>query len=39
MLELMNMHKVSFLKVKGHSNDELNNRCDRLAVAEREKFA
>ena len=39
MLELMNMHKVSFLKVKGHSNDELNNRCDRLAVAEREKFS
>lgn len=39
MLELMNMHKVSFLKVKGHSNDELNNRCDRLAVSEREKLA
>lgn len=39
MLELMNIHKVSFLKVKGHSADELNNRCDRLAVSEREKFA
>ena len=39
MLELMNIHKVSFLKVKGHSDDELNNRCDRLAVSEREKFA
>ena len=39
MLELMNIHKVSFLKVKGHSDDELNNRCDRLAVSERGKFA
>ena len=39
MLELMNIHKVSFLKVKGHSDDELNNRCDRLAVSEGEKFA
>ena len=39
MLELMNIHKVTFLKGKGHSDDELNNRCDRLAVLEREKFA
>lgn len=39
LLSLMNIHKVTFLKVKGHSDDELNNRCDRLAVLEREKFA
>ena len=39
LLSLMNIHKVTFLKVKGHSDDELNNRCDRLAVSEREKFA
>lgn len=39
LLELMTIHKVTFLKVKGHANDELNNRCDRLAVREREKFA
>jgi len=33
LLELVNKHKVEFLKVKGHANDELNNRCDELAVA------
>ncbi len=31
-------HKVTFSKVKGHANDELNNRCDELAVAESRKF-
>ena len=25
-------HEVTFVKVKGHANDELNNRVDRLAV-------
>lgn len=39
LLKLLEIHKVSFKKVKGHSTDELNNRCDRLAVSEREKFA
>ncbi len=39
LLSLMNIHKVTFLKVKGHADDELNNRCDRLAVSEREKLA
>ncbi len=39
LLALMDKHKVTFLKVKGHADDELNNRCDRLAVKEREKFA
>ena len=24
-------HKVKFIKVKGHSNDEMNNRCDEIA--------
>lgn len=38
LLELMKIHDVKFMKVKGHSTDELNNRCDRLAVKEREKF-
>lgn len=31
-------HKVTFNKVKGHASDELNNRCDELAVAESRKF-
>lgn len=39
LLDLMQKHKVTFLKVKGHADDELNNRCDRLAVMEREKLA
>lgn len=39
LLKQMDIHKVTFNKVKGHANDELNNRCDRLAVSEREKFA
>ncbi len=28
---LMNVHKVDFVKVKGHSDNEYNNRCDELA--------
>lgn len=31
-------HKVHFKKVKGHSDDELNNRCDRLAVQASKRF-
>jgi len=38
LLELMKVHDVEFLKVKGHSDNELNNRCDALARAEAEKF-
>ncbi|MBP1930264.1 ribonuclease HI [Ammoniphilus resinae] len=33
LLELVDKHKVEFVKVKGHANNELNNRCDELAVA------
>ncbi len=32
MLEAMDDHKVSWIKVKGHADNELNNRVDRLAV-------
>lgn len=39
LLELMDKHEVKFNKVKGHADDEYNNRCDRIAVREREKFA
>lgn len=31
LYDLTKKHKVSFIKVKGHSNVELNNRCDELA--------
>jgi ribonuclease HI len=33
LLRLVRMHEVEFVKVKGHSDDELNNRCDALARA------
>ena len=32
--DLTKKHKVTFIKVKGHSDNELNNRCDELARAE-----
>ncbi|MCQ2528157.1 MAG: ribonuclease HI [Saccharofermentans sp.] len=31
-------HQVKFIKVKGHADNEFNNRCDRLAVAAASKF-
>lgn len=36
---LLVKHDVSFVWVKGHADNEYNNRCDRMAVQEREKFA
>lgn len=30
--ELTEIHRVSWIKVKGHSDDQYNNRCDKLAV-------
>ena len=36
--KLTKKHKVKFFKVKGHSDNELNNRCDELARAEIEKL-
>lgn len=34
LLKLISFHKVKFIKVKGHADNEYNNRCDKLAVAE-----
>lgn len=31
LLELTKIHKVKFIKVKGHADNEYNNRCDELA--------
>ncbi len=36
--DLTKKHKVTFNKVKGHSDVELNNRCDELARAEIDKL-
>ena len=37
--ELLHTHKVSFHWVKGHADNEFNNRCDKLAVIQRDKHA
>ena len=31
LIKLIEYHSVSFIKVKGHSDNEYNNRCDELA--------
>jgi len=36
LMPFLEKHKVSFTWVKGHSDNEYNNRCDELAVAARE---
>ena len=33
LLSLMDKHDITFYKVAGHADNELNNRCDKLAVA------
>lgn len=38
LLSLCQRHQVEFVWVKGHAENEFNNRCDQLAVAERKKF-
>ena len=39
LLLLCETHKVNFYKVKGHADNELNNRCDKLATDEIKKHA
>ena len=34
LMELLAIHDVRFIKVKGHSDNEMNNRCDEIAVRE-----
>lgn len=36
--QLTNVHKVKFIWVKGHAENEYNNRCDELAVNESRKY-
>ena len=38
LLELFRIHKINLIWVKGHAENEYNNRCDRLAVSEWKKF-
>ncbi|NMA33901.1 MAG: hypothetical protein GX940_05030, partial [Clostridiaceae bacterium] len=37
LVELTGIHDVAWIKVKGHSDNEYNNRCDKLAVNEIKK--
>ena len=39
LLELTGKHEMRYHWVKGHADNEFNNRCDRLAVAERDRYA
>ena len=34
LLEKLEVHKVNFIKVKGHSDNVNNNRCDEIAINE-----
>ena len=34
LIEFNNIHKIKWIKVKGHSDNEYNNRCDELATGE-----
>jgi len=36
---LAEMHHITWIKVKGHSDNEYNNRCDKLATGEIKKHA
>ncbi|MBR5031065.1 MAG: ribonuclease HI [Clostridia bacterium] len=38
LLELLETHAVEFVWIKGHAGHEENERCDRAAVAEIEKY-
>ena len=38
LLKLLEIHEVSYVWVKGHAGNEYNERCDRLAVEQSEKY-
>jgi len=37
LIEFNTVHKITWIKVKGHADNEFNNRCDQLATGEIEK--
>ena len=39
LLDLLTIHDVEFTWIKGHAGHEENERCDRLAVAQRDLYA
>lgn len=38
LIKLSKIHKLKFIKVKGHSDNELNNRCDEMARAKIKEY-
>ena len=38
LLKYTKKHTVTFIKVKGHADNEYNNRCDKIAVSEYKKL-
>lgn len=38
LIEVVNKHNVKFVHVLGHNGHEYNERCDKLAVLERDKY-
>ena len=34
IIDLANLHKINFIRVKGHADNKYNNRCDELATGE-----
>ena len=38
LIEVTAVHRVEWIWVRGHANVVLNERCDRLAVAERDRY-
>ena len=39
LLRLDKVHEITYHGVKGHADDDYNNRCDELAVARRDEYA
>ena len=39
LLDLTQQHEMHYHWVKGHADNEYNNRCDRLAVEQRDLYA
>ena len=39
MLKLLEIHDVNFIWVKGHAGHPENERCDRLAVIQRDSYS
>ena len=38
LLKYYSYHEINFIKVKGHADNEYNNRCDKIAVGEYKKL-